>query len=324
MPDFNEVYVRGNKCIASNKRRTRCGLTNVSKSKERDEVKPWDEKTEEGKVLHRFCTGHRKDKRRGLTERVQSPHNTIPSTSNVQAQNPFLSNVPAQVSQPYQPTYVSNPLPPLQHTAATSEVNISATETQSRSPPLPPQHAALYGSYSPLWRDGNRYAPRISETLNDLLLYSQSARSEANREIQNSFFSLLTQLSYLTDAEVKQQIADLEAEEVARNRGYINSETGPPGSRIHSNSRTGLAESFNIPVNYHPLPGQDSQPLGLQNSPAPASYRPTVAYDRRCTTCRRFESKAFELLHTKINRNICSFFFSLQELPQVYYTLLSI
>lgn len=201
---------------------------------------------------------------------------------------------------------------------------MSATETQSRSPPLPPQHAALYGSYSPLWRDGNRYAPRISETLNDLLLYSQSARSESNREIQNSFFSPLTQLSYLTDAEVKQQIADLEAEEVARNRGYINSETGPPGSRIHSNSRTGLAESFNIPVNYHPLPGQDSQPSGLQNSTAPASYRPTVAYDRRCTTCRRFESEAFELLHTKINRNVCSFFFSLQELPQVYYILLSI
>ena len=175
MPDFNEVYVRGNKCIAPNKRRTRCGHTNVSTREERDEVKPWEEKTEEQKVLHRFCTGHRKDKRRELTERIhtrasednvqrthnpemgnlfssmgtQSPRDTIPSADDVQAQNPFLGTTPVQASQPSQPAYVSNPLPPPQPVTAIGEVNMSATEMQSRLPPLPPQHAALYRSYPP-------------------------------------------------------------------------------------------------------------------------------------------------------------------------------
>lgn len=58
VPDFNQVYIRGDQCIAPNQRRKRCGRTNVSTKEELDEIKPWDEKTEEQKVLHRFCTGH--------------------------------------------------------------------------------------------------------------------------------------------------------------------------------------------------------------------------------------------------------------------------
>ncbi len=230
-----------------------------------------------------------------------------PSAYDVQAQYPVSGSTPAQASQPYRPAYVSDPLPPPRPATATGGANMSATEMQSRLPPLPPQHAALYGSYPPLWRDENRHASGIPETLNDLPFYSQSASSGVNRDVQKPSFSPSPQLSHMSDAEVKRQIADLEAEEAARNRGYKNIGTEPSGSRIRPNSGTGLAESFNIPGNYYPSTGQDSQPLAFRNSPTPASYRSTVTPDGKCTTCRRFEGEAFEPLHTKINRNVCSF-----------------
>ena len=130
IPDFGEVYVRGNKCIASNKRRTRYGHTNVSTSEEQEELKLWAEKSEKQKLLHRYCPQHRKEKQRELTERkytpssddtverphrpdlvsplssigIQSPGGTAPAAHNIQALYPGLGGIPAQASHSYRPT----------------------------------------------------------------------------------------------------------------------------------------------------------------------------------------------------------------------------
>ena len=40
MPNFNEVYIRGDKYILSTKKRTRYGRINVSTNEEQNEIKP--------------------------------------------------------------------------------------------------------------------------------------------------------------------------------------------------------------------------------------------------------------------------------------------